>query len=421
VARVDITPDGPIRLSGYLVRETESKGVEQRIWAKAVAIGADAREPVLLVAVDSVGVHEGLTAELAARLQRRVGLPRERLALGSTHSHSAPCLAGNLPSLFGKPIPADQQARIDRYTRGLVDKLEQVCLDALGDRKPGKLAWAKGEAGFAANRRTPGGPVDHALPVLKATGADGTLRAIVLNYACHCTTIDPQENLVGGDWAGHAQAAIEADHPGCVALTLIGCGADANPTRFKGAATAHGRAIADEVDRLLRGPWAEVPAPPETAFERLTLPFDTLPTREDLERLVKAGGPPGYNASLLLAKLGRGESLSPELPYSVQAWRFGDGLVMVFLPGEVVVDYASRLKRELGPDRLWVTAYANDVPCYIPSERILREGGYEGGGAMVYYGHPTRLKPGVEQRIVDAVHRVVGPTDAGTVSSETRP
>src|SRR4051812_39075721 len=65
VARVDITPDGPIRLSGYLVREAESKGVEQRIWAKAVAIGADDRKPVLLVAVDSVGVHEGITAELA--------------------------------------------------------------------------------------------------------------------------------------------------------------------------------------------------------------------------------------------------------------------------------------------------------------------------------------------------------------------
>src|SRR5262249_20814183 len=124
VARVDITPDGPIRLSGYLVRDAESKGVEQRIWAKAIAIGADGQKPAVLVAVDSVGVHEGITEELAARLGRRAGLPRGRLALGSTHTHSAPCLAGNLPTLFGKPIPADQQARIDRYTRDLVDKLE---------------------------------------------------------------------------------------------------------------------------------------------------------------------------------------------------------------------------------------------------------------------------------------------------------
>ncbi|HEX3446725.1 MAG TPA: dehydrogenase, partial [Isosphaeraceae bacterium] len=170
----------------------------------------------------------------------------------------------------------------------------------------------------------------------------------------------------------------------------------------------HGRSIADEVKRLLRGRWTELPAPPQITLERFDLPFDTLPTRTQLEQLVQAGGPPGYNASVLLAKLNRGEPLPHDLPYSTQTWKFGDKLLMVFLPGEVVVDYVLRLKKEFDRDRLWVTAYANDVPCYIPSERILREGGYEGGGAMVYSGRPTRLKRGVEQLIIDAVHRCAG-------------
>ena len=236
------------------------------------------------------------------------------------------------------------------------------------------------------------------------------MRAIVVDYACHCTTLDPKDNAVSGDWAGYAQSAIEADHPGCVALTLIGCGADSNPIDRPAtkAAIAHGRSIADEVNRLLSGPWVDLPTLPEIGFERFRLPFDTLPTRPELERLVKAGGPPGYNASVELARLDRGEPLPRDLPYSVQTWKFGDKLLMVFLPGEVVVDYVLRLKTELDPGRIWVTAYANDVPCYIPSERILREGGYEGGGAMVYYGRPTRLKPGVEQLIIDSVHRLAG-------------
>ena len=76
---------------------------------------------------------------------------------------------------------------------------------------------------------------------------------------------------------------------------------------------------------------------------------------------------------------------------------------MVFLPGEVVVDYSLRLKKEFDAARLWVNAYANDVPCYIPSERILREGGYEGGGAMVYYDQPAPFASGIEERIVQAV------------------
>ena len=80
---------------------------------------------------------------------------------------------------------------------------------------------------------------------------------------------------------------------------------------------------------------------------------------------------------------------------------------MVFLAGEVVVDYALRLKKELDGSRLWVTAYANDVPCYIPSKRVLAEGGYEAGRAMTFYDRPGPLAPEVEELIVAAVHRLV--------------
>ena len=50
----------------------------------------------------------------------------------------------------------------------------------------------------------------------------------------------------------------------------------------------------------------------------------------------------------------------------MQTWTFGDSLAMVFLPGEVVVDYSLRLKSELDAPRLWVTAYANDTPVLHP-------------------------------------------------------
>jgi hypothetical protein len=91
----------------------------------------------------------------------------------------------------------------------------------------------------------------------------------------------------------------------------------------------------------------------------------------------------------------------------VQAWQLGDGPTLAALGGEVVVDYALRLKNELGPDRTWVMGYANDVMAYIPSLRVLKEGGYEGGGAMVYYGLPTVWHPRVEEMIVAAVHEQV--------------
>jgi hypothetical protein len=178
-------------------------------------------------------------------------------------------LENTCPFLFGADIPPDHQERIDRYTRELADKLEQVALAALKDRRPATLSRGQTQAGFAANRRPQSGPVDHDLPVVVARDRSGKIRALWASYACHCTTM------------------------------------------------------------------ADVPN---------------------------------------------------------------------HIPGEVVVDYALRLKKEYDPARLWVNAYANDVPCYIPSKRVWTEGGYEGGDAMIYYDRPVRFNDATEELIISAVH-----------------
>ena len=98
----------------------------------------------------------------------------------------------------------------------------------------------------------------------------------------------------------------------------------------------------------------------------------------------------------------------------MQVWQLGDGLTWVLLGGEVVVDYSLRLKKELGPGRTWVAAYTNDVMAYIPSLRVLNEGGYEGEGSMVYYALPTKWAPEVEELIVKEVHRQVEETRKDT-------
>ncbi len=61
-AKVDITPDAPILLSGYLARGTEpSKGVQSPIRAEALAIGGDEEGAALLVTVDNLGVPDSMT------------------------------------------------------------------------------------------------------------------------------------------------------------------------------------------------------------------------------------------------------------------------------------------------------------------------------------------------------------------------
>lgn len=402
VAQIDITPNHPVRLHGFGGRRAESDGVWQRIKASAIAI-----DNVVLIAVDNLGVPASMTADVAKRL----GIPVERLAICATHTHTAPMLNGVAPTIFGTAIPPEHQKHIDQYTREFTDKLVEVGKAAIADRKPAKLSWGVGSVGFAINRRTKGGPVDHDLPLLAVHGEDKKLRAVVIGYACHCVTL--ANNKIGGDWAGCTREAIEAAHPGAIALVTIGCGADQNPNaRAQGdnpeAAVVQGRAIAGEVDRLLKQFLAPVRGPIGVSARNVNLAFD-VPSRKSFEENAKRSDAVGYHAKLNLARLDKGEPLTSQIDYSIRAWTFGEDLAMAFLPGEVVVDFSLRLKKELDGRRIWVTAYSNDSPCYIPSERVLKEGGYEGGDAMVYYDKPGPLKSGLEEKIIGAVKESIGP------------
>src|SRR5262245_3967377 len=340
VAQIDITPQYPVRLSGFGFRRTESEGLWRRIKAGAIAF-----DDCVLIAVDNLGVPASMTAEVA----RRTGMPAERLAISSTHTHTAPMLAGVAPTLFGLPIPPEHQTHIDRYTRELTDKLVEVAEAARADRKPAKLSWGVGSVGFAINRRTKGGPVDHDLPVLAIRDSDGKLRAVVVGYACHCVTL--ANTKIGGDWAGCARDAIQDKHPGTIALITIGCGADQNPdTRGKDdnlePAEVQGRAIAGEVDRLLGQFIAPVRGPITAASRNVNLAFE-VPARAQWEENAKRNDAIGYHAKVNLARLDKGEPLTSRIDYAVQTWSFGNDLAMAFLPGEVVVDYGMRLKKEL--------------------------------------------------------------------------
>lgn len=409
-AKVDITPDYPIRLSGYGARTKESEGIDQRLVAKALALGSNKEGPAVLITVENVAVPAYMRDEVAARLAKKARIRNERVAVCCTHVHTAPMLKDVCSALFGMDIPPEHQQHIDRYTRELTDKLEQVALAALKARRPATLSRGQTQAGFAWNRRPQKGPVDQDVPVLVACDKSGKICALWVSYACHCTTMADTPNHLCGDWAGYAAEYLERDHPGAIALVTLGCGGDADPKPRTGLefAKQNGSAISTAVNELLYGPLTPLQEKLECRTKPVTLSFDTLPTREEWAKRAQSSNRwIAYHAKRNLARLDRGEKLPTELPYLVQTWNFGQELGLVFLPGEVVVDYSVRLKREFDATRLWINAYANDVPCYIPSQRIWKEGGYEGGDAMIYYDRPTRLVEGTEEVIVGAVHELM--------------
>src|SRR5205085_8234811 len=109
-------------------------------------------------------------------------------------------------------------------------------------------------------------------------------------------------------------------------------------------------------------------------------------------------------AQQMLARLKAGEKLQTEYTCPLAVWQFGDDLTLVALSGEVVSDYVPMLEAALGPTRLWVAAYCNDVYGYLPSARVLREGGYETRG--IYSGSAGIFDPRAEEVIVAKVREL---------------
>ncbi len=414
VARVDITPDGPIRLTGFAARpKKESEGVIHRLSAKALAIGNDSQRPTILITVDLVGIPGNIRKKLAEQLSKKTGIDPAQLAICASHTHGGPEV-GNLlnilqyrgDSFSDSLISLDQMVHISQYIDQLGKKLEEVALAAMNDRKPSLLSWGQGQAAFAKNRRTPGGPVDTALPLLRVTDPDGKLKAVFLNYACHGTTLGADINKIHGDWIAEAQKDIEANHPGITAMIALGCAGDANPDprgKMEDVA-AHGQEIARNVDKLLTAQLQPLASPPQGEMKWIRLPFAHVPTVDELIAQSGDKSVKGYYARLALDRVARGQDIPEALDYPVQVWTFGNALAMINLAGEVVVDYSTRLKNELGAETLWVNAYSNDVPSYIASRRVIGEGGYEADASMYWYNKPSPFDPRVEDLIINAVH-----------------
>lgn len=96
------------------------------------------------------------------------------------------------------------------------------------------------------------------------------------------------------------------------------------------------------------------------------------------------------------------------IPYPVQVIKFGNDLTLLCLADEVVLDYSVRAKNEFKNENIIVCGYCNEVSCYIPSLRVLKEGGYEPVDSMIYYGLPGPFADDVEKRIFSTIYKVMG-------------
>ncbi len=230
------------------------------------------------------------------------------------------------------------------------------------------------QANLVMNASNPNGPVDHEVPALRVEAPDGTLKATLFGYACHNTSLGFYNWC--GDYAGFAQEYLQEHRPGFTALFLMGCGGDQNPYPRRSdvvpgvtdleLSMQHGRSLSNAVEMALSVNPRAVAGPIRAAYEEI--------------------------------KLSYANNKRADHDYPVQVIKIGKDLTFITLGSEVVVDYSLRFKRELaGESGVWVAGYSNDYTGYMPSLRVLKEGGYEAAAGWA---------EDVEDRIANKVHEM---------------
>jgi hypothetical protein len=420
-AKVNINPQEPVWLAGYGNRDRPSEGVLQDIWVKAAAFQDDTGAVSVITTADLVGLDKKTVETVSRRVREKFGIPRERLLFNYSHNHSCP-VTGDVLHLYYPLMDAQARAASARYTERLFGQYVEAIGNAIQALEPATLEFEQGLAGIAVNRRRarPGGrglpgPVDHDVPVLVARDGERAPRAILFGYSCHTTALSGYQ--VNGDYAGYAQEELEKEYPSATALFVMGCGGDANPLpRIMGTdspqavelASMYGKILATAVKTVLQGSMLPVNGPLRLAYGIAEIPFQKPPGREELLRRqeTSSGNQKRYN-DYLLSVIEKDGKLMDRYPYPVQVWMFGKDLTFIGLTGESVVDYCLRFKKEYGWDNTWVAGYHNELLSYIPSLRVLREGGYEGTEGMSEYGLPGPYGYAIEEVIAQKVEELV--------------
>ena len=415
ISKVNITPKTPAYLTGYANREKPAEGVLHDLWAKAMVI-SNKHEKIIIVTTDLLGLSHQVSVEVAEKIMAKIGIERRQLVFNSSHTHSGPMIWPSL-SVISEYNPEEQKI-VSAYTEKLISQLVSVIIDAYEHQEPMKISFGKTSSDFAVNRRQLNakkngidlpGPIDHDVPVLKFVNRKGEIKGVLFGYACHNTTLMGNNYLINGDYAGFAQIDIEKKIPSATAFFVLGCAGDQNPEP-RGTvelAQKHASEIADRVIKTLSSNDLQAIGPKIKSFYstiplkfKKVFPSDYQKDLQNSDKFIQR------RAKLMLEAFNKGWN-TEIYTYPIQGIRLGDEFMLIALGGEVVVDYSLKTKSAYPGKNIFVAGYSNEVMCYIPSKRVLKEGGYEAESSMIYYGMPGPFEDDIEEKIMSTIHKTI--------------
>ncbi len=428
-AAVRITPPAGTRLSGFGDRDFRpdgAKGVHDDLFVRALYLSQDKSE-VLIMGFDLLFFSRDEADRFKAAVGNRLGLPPSNILLNTSHTHTGPKV-GNWYYTPSDPL--------------YLDMLEKRIVEAAAEAKRnavGATVWAgetrtsvplsrrlKGGDGTILFAPNPEGAAYDRLPFALFTAADGSPVCLLFSVACHPSTIkgDERADFVSADYPGAAAGELDRRLGKPCALFLQGAGGDAKASLIgRGLKewragtwddlTAIGKTIAGEIEAARAARLREIKPGLRTALFEMELPLGPPPTKEELLRVLEGTKPQaadtpaedkakGLWAEEQLSLIDRGFGLAAAAPVLVQGIELGPGLRLVAVEGELTADLGYLIHDFYGGGLTFPLGYSNGARMYLPSSRMIDEGGYEVESFWEYH-QPAPLAKGVEAHYTRAL------------------
>jgi hypothetical protein len=415
VAKVEITPLVPVPLAGFAFRSGSFEGITRPLYAKVsffqqVDASTGAAVRTLVVQADLIAIAADVVPVFAREIEARYGLAGASVIYNATHTHSGPHMRGGIVS---SQIDADYSSLVE-------SRLLQAVEEAYSNLEPVQAAKGLGSCSIGIHRRkevngqivmapNPDGPNDQEVTVITFNRvSDGTAKGLFVHFTCHPTTTG--DNLVNSEYPGVAMEQVEeALGGGVIATFLQGCCGDIRPnlTSENGEFVRGddsdvrrlGEALGDEVLAICRrDTQALALCPVEVRETNIRLPYQIVHD----EATLRAGSDlPGFDGEMNRKWLEQSPEERSYMPMQLTYMKLAEGLELVALNGEVVVQYGLYLKEQF-PDAVLPLAYSNGVIAYIPTAAQLIEGGYEPWESIQYFGLPSPFHGDIESIIREA-------------------
>ena len=397
---VDITPDHPLPLAGYVHRRGRSRGVADPLELNALLLRAPGQNVAILTA-DLLFVTTALKAQLLDAVGAKLGLDDTSLLVAASHTHTAPAVDASKPGL-GECDP-DYADLVARRAAELLGRLGSI------DPVPCHVDYRTGGADHAINRRRPGwrgmrtapnpaGPRDETLHLLTLSDPTDRPLAVLWSYACHPIGF-PTTSRVSADFPGVVRRALRDAHGAELpVLFLQGFAGDVRP-REVGATTRFGRRLAE----LVLGPLFAPLSPAQYAAWSGGLAERVVGVARGALRTRRPVAPVCRRERIALSTLVAGATSGREVTF--QRMSLDPAFHIVGVSAEPVTAYGGVLRR-LYPGAVLPVGYVDSVFGYLPTAPMLAERGYEDSGFMQAFGLAGRFRPEVEQVVLDAWERL---------------